>query len=197
MSEKTPKDTPADTLERVQALVDRAVKGDRTVLPELSHVLDRHPEMWRDCGDLALQATEAWLKLTAGNDLLALESLRRKAKELNHEIAGEHPSPLERLLAERVAATWLQVNYADLAYSQGNRAGASSALVRSLIERQESAQRSHLAAVKQLALVRKLLKPAPSPSELLNAKTEAAAPRKSGGQRPDLRLARAEEETAG
>jgi hypothetical protein len=168
MSKKTAKDAPAETLERVQGLVDRAVKGDRTVLPELGQMLDRHPEMWQACGDLAVQAAEAWLKMTAGDDLLVLESARRKSKELLEQVAGENPSRLERLLAERVAATWLQVNYADMVYAHNNRPGTSLALMRSLMERQESAQRSHLAAVKQLALVRKLLKPALSPLELLS-----------------------------
>ena len=66
---------------------------------------------------------------------------------------------------------------------------ASGAVATSLLNiRRESgkhAHRRHLAGIKQLALVRKLLRPAPSPLELLRApvgETSApAATRRAGG----------------
>jgi hypothetical protein len=50
---------------------------------------------------------------------------------------------------------------------------------------QDSAHRRHLASLKQLAVVRRLLRPAPSPLELLRAPvgetSAAAATRRAGG----------------
>jgi hypothetical protein len=60
--------------------------------------------------------------------------------------------------------TWLQVAYFDALSSQG--AGASEARARMIQRQQDAAQRRHLAAVKTLATVRKLLTPAPSPLEV-------------------------------
>jgi hypothetical protein len=138
--------------------------------------------MWHAYGDLAVQAQAAWVNLTAGPDLLLHESLQRFAEQMKSDLAGDDPSALERLLVERVAATWLQVNHADAAYAQAKGPGATVAVMTELQKRQESASRSHLAAVKQLALVRKLLKPAPSPLDLLRAtaETTTAKPRYQG-----------------
>lgn len=41
------------------------------------------------------------------------------AWRLRLEVAGENPSPLERLLAETVVATWLQVQLFDALYGFG------------------------------------------------------------------------------
>jgi len=173
-------------------LVNRAVSGDENVLPELRRVLKAHPEMWHEYGDLAAQPQESWMHLTAGNNLLLHESLRLKSQELRADILGEKPSPLERLLVERVVATWLQVNYADVAFAQSNKPGVALSMLKQLQQRQESAQRSHLAAIKQLALVRKLLKPALSPLDLLSRPIEETVVRRAG-----YKVRRAESVAAG
>ena len=61
------------------------------------------------------------------------------------ELAGPGAPALERLLAERVVATWLEVNYADAAAAQA--AGASLRQASFALKRQESAHRRHLAAI--------------------------------------------------
>src|SRR5437763_342704 len=76
---------------------------------------DGHPETGRAYGALADHAQAAWVHLAAGQNLFLQESLERRAAELKSDLAGEQPSALERLLVERVVATWLQVNYADAA----------------------------------------------------------------------------------
>jgi hypothetical protein len=101
---------------------------------------------------------------------------------LKAELAGESPSPLERLLASRVALTWLEVNYLDILVAQA--AGAGEARLRALQGQQDSASRRHLASVRQLAVVRRLLRPARSPLELLAPVGETSAPattRRAGG----------------
>src|SRR5262245_43558276 len=72
-------DTSLQAAERAQAeeIVRRARQGDRTVLPQLTALLDAHPESWSRFGDLAAHARTAWVILAAGDDLLLRESLDR------------------------------------------------------------------------------------------------------------------------
>jgi|SRR5579884_2000273 len=174
------------TPEPLPELVRRAQQGDRTVLPWLRRALDADPELWRRHGDLAAQAQASWIALVAGPDLVLRECLERKMDELRAELAGPSPSPLERLLVERVTICSLQAQFSDAAYAQARGPDATPAVLRELLHRQDSSQRRYLAAIKQLALVRKLIRPALSPFELASrpvpegtpagARREAAAP---------------------
>jgi hypothetical protein len=145
-------------------LLQRAEAGDRAVLPQLRRALDGDPELWRGYGDLAAHAEASLAMLAAGPNLLLAESLKRKLVALKAEVCGDAPSPLERLLVERVAATWLQVSYYDGQVAQS--AGAGEARLKVLQRQQDGAHRRHLAAVKTLATIRKLLTPGPSPVEI-------------------------------
>ena len=149
--------------EALTRLLQRAEQGDRDVLPELRQALDGDPNLWRDYGDLALQAEAALIKLAAGTNLLLAESLQRKLHAMKNELAIESASPLERLLVERVTATWLQLSYFDALMTQPT---GSEARTRMLLRQQDAANRRYLAAVKTLATVRKLLKPSPSPVQI-------------------------------
>src|ERR1700722_7275416 len=90
---------PPEEMERLQALVRRGEQGDASAVPELRQMLDDHPEIWQQYGDLAKQAEEAWKRLIAGPNTLLYEALGRKIDELKAEITGDGDSPLERLLA--------------------------------------------------------------------------------------------------
>jgi hypothetical protein len=107
-----------EEFEQLQALLRRGEQGDATVIPELRAVLDAHPEIWQRYGDLARQAEEAWKQLIAGTNTLLYESLSRKIDEIKADITQDGNSPLESLLAQRIAACWLQTHYADITYAQ-------------------------------------------------------------------------------
>jgi hypothetical protein len=145
-------------------LLKRAEQGDHSVLPELREALDAKAEVWQRYGDLAAQAEASLILLAAGKNLLLAESLQRKLKALKDELGGESSSPLERLLVERTTATWLQVSYFDGLAAQS--AAATEARLKLILKAQDAAHRRHLTAVKTLATVRKLLKPAISPVDL-------------------------------
>jgi hypothetical protein len=132
-------------------------------MPELKQALDEQPEVWRRGGDLARLAEEAWLRLAAGPDLLLHEGLRRTLARLKEDLAGPDPSPLETLLVGRVVACWLQLHHAEAIYAHAHQPTPNLLLLRELQQRQESAERRLHAALKQLALVRKLLRPAAAP----------------------------------
>jgi hypothetical protein len=175
-----PKD---EVLERLQRLVERAERGDESVLGELRAALDVNAWVWERYGDLAQQSMAAWLQLIAGSNIMLHESTRRKAEQLREELTGPEPSPLEKLLIERIVSCWLQVNYADAAYAQmkGNAPGQHAAALR----RQNSAQHRYLQSVRALATLRRLLRPGPSPLDLaMRPVPEQPAGRLAGAPAP-------------
>jgi hypothetical protein len=157
-----PETTAAPSLEQgaidhLRQLVQRANEGDDLALAQLRAFLDAHPQLWQHYGDVARQARAAWTQLIAGQDSLLKEAVERRAQQVREEVGGPEPSPLERLLVDSVVCSWLQSHYSDAAYAQIKPAQATPAILRELREHQQSAQRQHLLAVKQLALVRRLL----------------------------------------
>jgi hypothetical protein len=142
-------------------VVARAHQGDPTVLPQLEQLLNDRPDLWRWAGDLAAHARESLLGLASGSSLLVRESIRRKMDELAAGLAESLDSPLERLLVERVVLCWVQVHLADLdAIAQDQGAAPRAAQAR---QRQTSAQKRYLQAIKVLAGVRRMLRPAVRP----------------------------------
>ncbi len=122
-------------------VVGRAVRGDRTVLPALRRLLDAAPHLWRHAGDVARHAEASWIDLIAGRDLLVRESLTRSVAALKDELAGPGAPPLERLLAERVAANRLQASQADAAFAQLKGQDLTPAQLEMCQRRQERTQR--------------------------------------------------------
>ena len=165
--DRAPRAEPAEApyAEQVRELLFRAQQGDQRVLPQLREVPDSRPELWRQMGDLAGHARDALLALASGPSLLARESIRRRMQEVQAELAGPAPSPLESLLAERAALCWGQSYLADVCALAKQRAGGPEAAQAD--RRAAVCQARYLAALRQLALVRKLLRPAPTPLELL------------------------------
>jgi hypothetical protein len=162
---------PPPAFQELQALAARAKEGHLEVLPQLREFLDNHPEIWEQCGDVARHALDSWFDLIAGPDLVAKESLARKAVVIEAEVAGPMPSPLERLLAKRVVACWLQVSHADAMVAQ---AGNVSVRVADFARRrQDSAHRRLVTAIGALATVRKLL---PAAVEIRALTAPAAVP---------------------
>jgi hypothetical protein len=73
------------------------------------------------------------------------------------ELLGDNPTPVERVLVERVLACWLQVQDAELRTAQEPNAYIKLADFHQ--RRMDATNRRFLVAVKTLALVRKLAVP--------------------------------------
>jgi hypothetical protein len=141
-------------------LVSRARRGDKTALPALRKMLDTAPQVASTYGDLAANARRLFADMLAGQDLLLFESVMRHADALRDEMAGPNASPLERILAERIAVCWVHVQWADSIYVQTLKQGnASLALIEHLQKRQDRCHRRLLTGVQSLATVRKLMRP--------------------------------------
>jgi len=146
--------------EELAQVLERAERGDKSVLGQLGRILDKSPGLWREYGDLALQAEAALGLRICGSNVLLGECIRRRLAELKAEL-GAASSAAERLLVEQVTSTWLQSHYYNSLMAQERV--ASPARLKVLQGLQDGAQRRHLAALKALAAVRKLLRPAPAP----------------------------------
>jgi hypothetical protein len=108
-------------------------------------------------GNLATRAENTLVSVAAGNDVMMREALTKKLATLKVELGGE--TPLEKLLAERVVACWLNVYYNDALHAMrmNNLTWAESEYFQ---RRQERANRQYLLAIRMLAQVRRLLVPA-------------------------------------
>lgn len=138
----------------LQALVQRAQSGDAAALPQLRQLLDDHPEIWQRVGDLSALVERAWVGLFAANHPLGLEAMRRSTARMKTELLGERPTPLERLMADQVVATFLEVKFLEYLSAQP---GTSEDQAKLRLKRLESATKRYLNSVKMLTSLRALL----------------------------------------
>ncbi|MBL8796763.1 MAG: hypothetical protein JNM56_22880 [Planctomycetia bacterium] len=150
----------------MKCLVERAEQGDQTALEPLRKLLADMPALWRHYGDLAAWAERAWLDLVSGHNLCLRESLVRQLQQLRDDLGLTTSSPLEKLLIQRVSSSWLMANYADAHLAQLRAASAGATQIRVVENFGVKAHNRYLAAIRQLAQVRKLLTPTKSPIEI-------------------------------
>jgi hypothetical protein len=134
------------------------VRDNKAALAEVKGMLARPGSADILGGNLAREAVELLVKKYAGNNAVVRESVTRKLEELRAELSGENPSPLEKLLVERVVATWFHLHQLEANYS--GRSEMSLTLGMYYQKSISAAQRRYLAAIKGLAEVRKLALPA-------------------------------------
>jgi len=154
---------PAGGSDKLRDLLTRATQGDITTRPAVREFLDANEAVWREDGDLALKAERSWIVLVAGNDMVARESMVRELKRVADSLADTNAPAAERLLARQAALAWFEGSYYSARCAQTGGAEMSLAHREFLHRRADRAQAKFAAAVKQLAVVRNLLRPVPSP----------------------------------
>ncbi len=80
----------------------RARQGEPEGMTELEKELDANPAAWQHHGNLTARTLEGWSLLIANKDPYQSETLRRHLDTMRSELAGPTPSPLERLLVDRI-----------------------------------------------------------------------------------------------
>lgn len=153
---KTPA-KPTDSHVELMQLFQRASTGDEATVPRLRELLKKPEAVGLLGGDLAEQVILSFTKSMGGKNIGFREAVQRKLELLRAELAGDNPTPVERLLVERVVACWLQVQDAELRSAQHNDPTIKQADFHQ--RRLDATNRRFLAAVKALALVRKLAVP--------------------------------------
>ena len=148
----------------LRSLTDRAKAGDVSALPHLRRVLDEHPEIWRHLGDLTAGVERAWLAVASVDNAAVMESVKRSLAELKAELAGDHPTRLERIMVDETAACWLELQYLRTvsASTHGSLPQANF-----LLKRLESAQKRFDRAVKNLTTIRVLMPRSLAPSQAI------------------------------
>lgn len=126
-------------------------------LPALREVLRDADAVAIFGGNMAENLCNDLVRKAAGDNLAFREALFRKLELLRAELAGPTPSPVERLLAERVTTCWLWLHDLEIRFVQAKNLSISQAEYhQQAIDR---AHRRYLVAIRTLALVRKLALP--------------------------------------
>jgi hypothetical protein len=163
-----PKTYPPD----LKTILERGQAGDLTVLPELKKAFDENPELSAMFGDLVLHAEQALLSLAAGNSLTAREAIARQVSELRNRLLATAASELEKLLVDRIVITWIEVYHGDMDFANHVDRQPATAATRAATKRLDRAHQRFLTAIKCLATVQKLLRPAPSQAEVVTRLNE-------------------------
>jgi hypothetical protein len=150
-------DAPKHGDEDLESLLERAQKGDKKAVPAIVELLKDPDTVDALGGNLARQAQLVLIDKFSSTNLLYKESLKRKTELLRSEVAGPNPTPLEKLLAERVVACWLHLNHLEMLYA--SKESMSLELGAYYQRSISTAHKRYLSAIKSLATVRKLALP--------------------------------------
>jgi hypothetical protein len=146
-------------VEKLRDLLRLAKKDQEDAMPKIRQILSEHPDLaWRFV-HLGRMGEDILIgRMTSEGDLATRELFRCQLNAMREEIAGENPSPLERLLAERIVATWLQIQLFEGLYASGMSKSMTIAQGGYYQKRLDQTYRRHLSAIRALAQIRKLLK---------------------------------------
>jgi hypothetical protein len=151
-------------LAELQALSKKAEAGDKEARKELRlMVRTSSEEVIGRASDVGRKAGRTLAHTASGGDPLTEEALYAKLDYMRAQIAGEDPTPLEVLLTERVVSLWMLTSLLEALVATQYRRDVGESPERlspSYIVQQsrilESATRRYLAAIRELARVRKL-----------------------------------------
>lgn len=149
-------------LTELRTVSTKAEAGDKEARKELQRLVRASsPEVIAHASDIARRGQWMLIKTISAGEPLMQEALETRMQHMRAEIAGEKPTPLEVLLTERVVAGWLLVEVLEGLIAgqyrrgvEGPRVGPDYIIQQSRIL--ESATRRYLAAIRELARVRKL-----------------------------------------
>jgi hypothetical protein len=138
-------------------LVRQAEKGDAKALAEVRAICKAHPPVWDAIStDIAGAIRDSLLHSLTGENELMRDTVNRQLAKMKRELMGASTSPLERLLAERICACWVQVQYAEWKYTTNAKGGGTFAHGDYLQRQVDRANQRYTAAIRTLAQVRKL-----------------------------------------
>jgi len=157
-------DETKSRLAELRVLSEKAEAGDKEARKELRRMVrSSSEEVIGRASDIGRRMGRVLAHTAAGGDLLMEEALCAKLDLMRTEISGEDPTPLEVLLTERVVSLWMLTALLEAVLAtqyRKNVGHASERLSPSYLIQQsrilESATRRYLAAVRELARVRKL-----------------------------------------
>ena len=150
-----------DKLKELAELSEKAEGGDKDAHLELRlAVRESTPEVIARVSDLAGSYRRVLAKSASRGDPLLQEGLQERMRLMEEKVAGDKPTALEELLAERVVSCWLIVEVMETLTAaqlrRDNQKRVTASHILQMMKLQESANRRYLAAIKTLAQVQKL-----------------------------------------
>jgi hypothetical protein len=155
---KRPIVTPWTPNKEKQKILDRAAAGDETVIPAVRDLLS-DPRMVEQIGAVAGLAKTALIAKAAGEHIAVADAIDRKQREYLDQLladGGPEPSFAERMAATRAAHNWLVVHTLECMAATHNAASPAAVAID---KRVSQAERRLHAALKSLALLRRLRRP--------------------------------------
>jgi hypothetical protein len=132
-----------------EELAAAARRSDRSVLPALRNVMQEHPELAENNGDLASGTQIHWIDLIAGRDLFRRQCLLIKVGKFKRELlAGAGGAAVGQMLVDLAISTWLQLNYHE--DREATRPAENIQLSEFRLKKIESAFNRHLRSLKGL-----------------------------------------------
>ena len=148
---------PAARRSEHQAILDRAARGDASVIPEVGKLLDDRAYL-DALGGVAEMARNCLIAQAAGDDVAVMMAMAVKYREYLQRLLADGPEPsyAERLAATRAAHNWLAVHILECRASVQL---ASSPAAVAIERRVTQAERRLHASLRSLAVLRRLRKP--------------------------------------
>jgi hypothetical protein len=147
---------------RWNVLARWAAAGDEQASQGLIEVCQVVPQVWQGIFIVSGLAQRAWIDLLAPEKPgsgITRRTIEEEIERKRREVAGEDPSPLGSLLAERVALCWVAATYADAEYTRRLKEGMSFRKWEHYSKRCEQMNRQLLKSTESQARVRWLLTP--------------------------------------
>lgn len=111
MDDKQPNAKNHDPLD-VQQCIERARKGDESVLPLLQKYIQKNPQLLTENADLATNTHHRWITLLSGEDFFKAQCLWGEIFQLKEQLTEEgNGTTVEKLIIDQVISTYLQIYY--------------------------------------------------------------------------------------
>ncbi|MBF6590685.1 MAG: hypothetical protein IVW57_09160 [Ktedonobacterales bacterium] len=157
---KAPAQTPqALTEAQVSDLLDKSQHGDKKAWSALKTHLAKAPDWETLYPTPAEHARACILDAVLRDNHFVKEAWDRRARAMIKDLAGPNPTPLERILCERVATCWLDMSLAEMNYASRAKDGMTFAAGEYYQKQEDRAHKRYLTACLALAKVRRLLAP--------------------------------------
>jgi len=158
IAKKQPVDLPT-TIDGLRDLFERANAGDESVLPQVREVLKLDPEIaiLMLHSDLVADNQAALIRWLPGDNEAHYAAIQKQAEMIRVELCCDSPSPLERILVDRIVTCWLQVQMGDQQCFE-----TDGLTLKQVKHREQVRDRAHcrlLRAIYSLAKIRKLALP--------------------------------------
>ena len=158
-------------------LSKKVEQGDRKAQERVIWLLDRHPDIADFLGDLSRRAEKALIEATSG--VFAFQFARaRHANAMRQELLSERSTPLEKMAAQNVVASWLQIQVIDENFASAAKRGIHLSEWTKMQERAAKRYQNALKSLELAAKASRALSRSNPPAVAAPAAPNAATPEK-------------------